>query len=341
MSTSKKEKEKFEALLSKAIEEDNLELFKQSLQMSFFKQSPMKYKQSCLNHAVALGYKSENIAKWSLTNTELGFIGDITENANRPLRLAAKLNVNFAKYLLTSSELTKKANIDATNDGSSALMSAIETGNFEFVKYLLTSPDLTRKASLHKGKKEFDDPLCKACTKNQTQIIKYLLTSQDIKNKADISKFDYEALFAIVNQNNIEAFNFILDNNLIDIDAKKEEIFIKAVIADSRAIVEKVETFFEIKPQILDMKDRNKSLFYQLVARSHYGRIERHSFLYDILENTNFLPTEGEKEQMSHFYMFRENQPVQPFSEYLKIREEKINLENIIQNTHSNKKKKL
>jgi ankyrin repeat protein len=337
----KEQKAKFELQCDKAMEADDLDKLKEILNTDFFINAPIKYKQSCMDYLVAIGYKHEKIAKWALTNNELGIRGNIHENANRPLRLAAQYNVKFAKYLLTSPELEKKAKIDATNDGSSALLCAIEKGNFEFVKYLLTSKELPKKASLHKGKKSFDDPLCKACEKNQTQIIKYLLTSQEIKNKADISKFDYAALLSIIYHDNLEIFNFFIDNKLIDIESKKEDLFAKAVIADSRNIVNKIESYFEKKPQITELSYRKTSLFYQIAACAHNSRLERHSFLYEILERTNFLPTEEEKQKMNHFYMYKDNEPAKPFSEYLAIREEKINLENSLKNNPSNNKLKI
>lgn len=159
-----KAKKEFEALFSKSIEEKNFALLQKSFAMDFFVSSTTSYKQSCMDYLVTSGYKNEAFAKWSLTNTEMGLRGDIHENADRPLRLAAKFNTEFAKYLLTSPELTEKANINQTNDGSSALLDAIQANNLEFVKYLLTSEDLPKKANIYRKNK--DNPYLKAGEKS-------------------------------------------------------------------------------------------------------------------------------------------------------------------------------
>lgn len=337
-----KAKKDFEVLLYKAIEKNSVKILQKALKMDFFVNASIKYKQSCMDYLVTSGYKSEALAKWSLTNTEIGLIGDISENANRPLRLAAQFNIEFAKYLLTSKDLKKRANINATNDGSSALLEAIKKGNLDFVKYLLTSPELSQKASLHKAKNRFNDPLCKACDTNQNEIIKYLLTSKDLKKPANISKFDYEALGHIFHEDNIEIFNFLIENNFIDIEKNKTQYFIKAIISDAKNIVSKIEEYFDIKPNLNELKYQEKSLFYHLAARAHYER-KTHSYLNEMLEKNHYIPTLEEKKEMSHFYIYdNEKKPLQAFLKLIEVYEEKWALDKLLdKNTFNSVKRKI
>lgn len=166
-------KDAFERKMHQAIETENFNQLREAFSMDYFINGTNYYRQSCMDYLVTIGYKHESFAKWSLTTNEIGINGNIHESGDRPIRLAAKFNTNFAKYLLTSPDLKEKANINYQNDGSSVLLEAIEAGHFEFVKYVLNSPELSVNATLHGAKQPYHDPLVKACENNQDEMVKY------------------------------------------------------------------------------------------------------------------------------------------------------------------------
>lgn len=89
--------------------------------------------------------------------------------------------LDVVKYLLTSTELTKHANIHAHDDAG--FRWACENGHLDIVKYLLTSPELTEHADIHAYN---DYGFRSACEYGHLDIVKYLLTSPELKEHADI-----------------------------------------------------------------------------------------------------------------------------------------------------------
>jgi len=67
------------------------------------------------------------------------------------------------------------------------LIQACESKNMELVKYLLTSPELSKHADIHTWcRGENGSPLRMAFSKKYFDLAKYLLTSPDLKEHANI-----------------------------------------------------------------------------------------------------------------------------------------------------------
>lgn len=89
--------------------------------------------------------------------------------------------IDKVRYLLTSPELQKHANIHAQDDAS--LIEACRYGKLEIIKFLLTSTDLKEHAYVNAQQNQ---ALTYACNFGYFDIIKYLLTSSELKEHADI-----------------------------------------------------------------------------------------------------------------------------------------------------------
>lgn len=93
-------------------------------------------------------------------------------------------HLDIVKYLLTSPDLKKHANIHENNDWP--LQRACRYGNLEVVKYLLTSPDLTEYANIHEDN---DLAFKDACYKKYLEIVKYLIFDYKIDQTVSIRGF--------------------------------------------------------------------------------------------------------------------------------------------------------
>lgn len=306
------------------------------------------YQQSVMDHLVCQGYKNainEDLAKWALTTTSQDIKGNIHENADRPLRLASQFNVNFAKYLLTSVDLQEKADINATNDGSSALLSAIKSKNLAFIKYLMTSSELKEKAKINVDNKEYNDPLCKACEINDTEIIKYLLsneaysTQSNLTPQLNLARFSFASINKIIHNNNVDALDFIISNKLINIKSHLHDFFCTAVKSDCVNIANYLEQFFETKPNLRTMKDNNNSLLFSIIQRNHYSRIHNHSYLNSMLKDALDILSPDEIEKCQDFYIYDENTSV-PIKKFLNRNMQKQELEALLPVNHFKKTKR-
>ncbi len=340
MAQTKQNIKEFEEEFYKIVKENSIEKIEHFLLNSQFKTFSKKYKQSLMDYFVCGGYKNETLAKWALTNDSIGVKGDIHENCDRPLRLATKFNTEFAKYLLTSPELSERADINATNDGSSAILDAIKTNNLKFVKYLLTSPDLKVKARLDIAESEFNDPLCKACNEDRTAIVKYLLRDEHYPNQEvfnpikNLTRFEHGSIYKVIGNDNLELLKFIVKNKLLDIKANLNSWFCNAVISDSRKVASYLEEFFEVKPDLTQLKYKGKNLFFFVAQANHYSRMHEHSFLQLMLGLKKEAFTPKELEEMNHFYVYSENDSSQKLIDIIDIYYEKINMEkNLVSKT--------
>ena len=84
-------------------------------------------------------------------------------------------HLELVKYLLTSPELKKHANIHAADD--LGFICACEQGQLEVVKYLLASPELTEHADIHTGN---DEGFRGACYEGRLEVVKYLIIDMNI-----------------------------------------------------------------------------------------------------------------------------------------------------------------
>lgn len=108
------------------------------------------------------------------------------------------------------------------------------------------------------------------------------------------------------------------------------------MIHDSPKIVNKIEAYFKVKPNLNELQCQGKSLFYHVAAHAHYSKNSKHSFLLHMLEKTHYIPTEEEKKEMSHFYIYDENGPVQPFLKLVEIYVERLKLDKLLNKNSNN-----
>lgn len=305
--------EAFEKKLHSVIKKKSIEKLENFLLTSLFPTFSEDYKQSVMDFLVFSEYQSEHfeLAKWALTTKKIGLIGNIHENADRPLRLASFFNTPFAKYLLTSPDLAEKADINRTNDGSSALLQAIKSHNLEFVQYLTTSSELTINARLDLATQVFDDPLCQACNVNATEIVKFLLSeacylNPDIFNaKLNIARFNYDAVKKIVLRDNVELLQYVLENKLVDIDGDLHYWFCNALTSDSVNIATYLEKRFPQKPDLMTLQYNNQSIFVRIASFNHNYRMKTHSYLTSMLENPNFSLCEEDMKAIENLYVYQ------------------------------------
>lgn len=105
---------------------------------------------------------------------------DIHYNEDEALRGAfKKRKYEMVKYLLTSPDLIKKANIRSRNDY--LLVLAIERQQLDWVEYFLTSPDLIMKSNVS-SKQNW--PIRRACMIGNVPIVDFMLTSPTLKQHA-------------------------------------------------------------------------------------------------------------------------------------------------------------
>lgn len=328
-------KEKFEKQFFKVVKTRSIKNIEKFLSTSKFDTFSLEYRQSVLDYFVYSDYKYPDfkLAKWALHTNITGLIGNIHENADRPLRLAAQFNVNYVKYLLTCTTLTEKANINTTNDGSSALLEAIKTNNINLVQYLTTSPELEIKAKIDIADEAFNDPLCKACDVNDTDIVKFLLNQQLYPHQKDfnpatyLTKFNYHAIRKIISHDNLELFKFIIEEKLFDVTLDLHNWFCSAIIADAKAIATYLEDFFTIKPDLAKMKYKEHSLFVAVAQTNHYSCIQNHSYLHSMLDKGGLELTPEEIDKINRFYVYHDKNNATKLSIIMEKYQQKNDLE--------------
>lgn len=118
------------------------------------------------------------------------------------------------RYLLTSSDLTKHAEINYL-DGV-PLSYACMNGHLDIVKYLLSSPELTHHADIHITN---DHPLYCAISSGNMDIVEYLISSPDLKEHADVHAKDDRIFADMCSDQEIE----ILEYLIFDYNIKKTQ----------------------------------------------------------------------------------------------------------------------
>ena len=113
-------------------------------------------------------------------------------------------DLSLIKYLLTSKELKKKANINAKNNEGLRLacLNGKAENQLEIVQYLLTSPQLKKHAEVT------DNAFRDAAAFGKLEVIKYLLTSPELKQHADIHADQDYAFYAACKYERFDVLDF-------------------------------------------------------------------------------------------------------------------------------------
>ena len=133
------------------------------------------------------------VVKYLLTSSDLKKHANIHKTEDSGFILSCRANhLEIVKYLLTSSDLKEHAHIHAQNNA--AFIGACIYGALDIVKYLLMSPDLKEHVNIH-----VDDNLGvrSACWNGHLQLANYLLISSELKEHADIHADNDEAFINI------------------------------------------------------------------------------------------------------------------------------------------------
>ncbi len=336
----------FEKNFYSVVKENNLELLEFFLLNSDFPKYSQSYKQSVMDYLVYNGHKFPNfdLPLWSLTNDYMGVNGNIHENADRPLRLAASLNVPYAKFLLTSNKLKEHANINETNDGSSAILNAIQSENLDFVKFLLTSKELKIHAKLNISDKPFNDPLCKACEGKNNDILEYLLSEEAYVNQdgfspvENLQRFQNETFKKLIRQDNKDMIQKILQSDILDIKENGYDFLCQAITIDARKTTDYLSDFLNIPVDLMNMRYKDKSIFFHIAHTAHNSRIPKHSFLHEILENPNFSISYEEIDDIDSLYHYGEIQ-TEKLMAYIERFEKIHNMDKVLQSKEQLHKK--
>lgn len=146
--------------------------------------------QNAINHNKGFQRVCQNghldIVRYLLTSPDIKKHADIHANGDKGFELACKEGrLNIIHYLLTSPELTEHIDIHA--NGDHGFVMACKFGHLDIVRYLLTSPELTEHANIHA---EDGMALVLACDNGHLEVVRYLLTSQDLTDHANIRASD-------------------------------------------------------------------------------------------------------------------------------------------------------
>ena len=175
------------------------------------KQIYKKYNKEQLNDEFidACSQGHLEVVKYLLTSAELKKHADIHAKDDLGFRSAcAQGHLDVVKYLLASPELTEHADIHTSNDdvfdGFDGFIWACENGHLEVVKYLLTSAELTEHADIHA---KDDLGFLWACRCGHLEVIKYLIIDMNIEKTTQIENYLNEAKDNKYVQQAIELFN--------------------------------------------------------------------------------------------------------------------------------------
>lgn len=120
--------------------------------------------------------------KYLLTSPDLKKHADINAGNNLGLKWACSNgNLDIVKYLINFPS-TPENNIHLNNN--KALKAACSGGNIDVVRYLLTTPHLKKYIDIHDDK---DAALRCVCYNGHLEIVKYLLTSPELEEHANIN----------------------------------------------------------------------------------------------------------------------------------------------------------
>ena len=121
-----------------------------------------------------------------LTEEDIIHIKDMFQDelSNKLIIACMDGDVDLTRYLLTSSELKRHANINV--DHSSALVWSVYGNHLDIVKYLLTSPELIEHLNIH----IHEDFIFKnTCNDHKTDMMDYLIFDYKITKTQEIETY--------------------------------------------------------------------------------------------------------------------------------------------------------
>lgn len=150
-------------------------------------------------------------------------------------------SVNLLEYLTSSKDLEE--HIKITQDISTLVRSAIRQDSFPIVQYLLSLPKLKPNTDL-----DIDEIFIDACGKGNLNIIKYLLTSPELIQHANIHAKDNaykiidSPILTATSHGHIEVVKYLLSSSELkehaDVHANHDEVFRLAVNNNYLSILE-------------------------------------------------------------------------------------------------------
>ncbi len=207
-------------------------------------------------------------------------------NIDQGLIFASQNNqISLVRYLLTSKDLPRNANIHAGYDG--ALRWACAYGHLDLVKYLLTSEELIEHADIHA---EDEEALAWACADGCWPIIRYLLTSPELTEHASINNERNKVLREVCNNGRTDVLQYLLYDKEL-----KERGKITPVCYEWAAyyIMEEPEDI-EIMCYLLSLRDENKVAFEDTEFNLQWAMVNEiepkiiHAMMVSLLER-NFM----------------------------------------------------
>jgi ankyrin repeat protein len=162
-------------------------------------------------------------------------------------------NLESVRYLLTSNDLEKKADIHFMSD--TALSKATAGGFLEIVEYLTASPELTDHISKPLS---FNSALTQAVNNSsinpltqvneRLQIFEYLLSSPKLTTHADVHSDKDMLIKFLCRRNNTEFLEFIICNmNMEKTDYVKQYLSEPTVDLNEKSCIDYAEKLFKLR----------------------------------------------------------------------------------------------
>jgi len=210
------------------------------------------------------------------------------ESVNAALENACSHNqLGLVKYLLSSNELSNKADVNFDIDKHNSFLMACE-GGIETVKFLF--PLL--KFNNNKSKKYVArNSIIKACIHGNLDVLKYLLSEKDIIKHVNLEKEFSGLLNDAGSKENIEVFEYIfnLDNYkekfLKNNDGTLEDIILTCLIEGRFEMVEYLMRHDELKNNI-DI-NRDEDYIFKFICEN-----EGHEVIQYLVVDLNIKKTE-------------------------------------------------
>lgn len=165
-------------------------------------------------------------------NFELDINNQTDISLMNPLIAAAQNgHLDIVRYLLTSSDLKNKPNINSKDiDGWDSLIYACRYGHLEIVKYLLTSPDIKEHSNLYIQHKKYHNILILSTHFKHYNIVDFLIIDMKIKiddktfawlNGKNKNKIVYEDILKLIQYRDLYQK---LDNSIDSENINKKKI---------------------------------------------------------------------------------------------------------------------
>lgn len=140
-------------------------------------------------------------------------------------------------------------------DLDQSLIEACEASNMDLIKYLLTSPDLTRHADINtRSHGEKGLPLRDAFYRKDFDLAKYLLTSPDLKEHADIHIADDDIFRAAFFRKNIDTLEYLIFDYKINCSNTMNIVLYNSKNTEYKNMAEYVEKLFAMRELNQDLK---------------------------------------------------------------------------------------